>query len=179
MKFMHIVPLMNPVRVEEYHQLVDLLIDCVHAGASIGFLDSLSREEARDYWLSVTAKAGTGERTILVARDPSGNIVGSAQIAFETRPNGRHRAEVQKVLVLTAHRRTGIARQLMAEIETLAQSRQVRLLFLDTSEGKGGARLFYEAIGYSYVGGIPGYALDPDGSPAKNAIYYKELASVS
>ena len=34
---------------------------------------------------------------------------------------------------------------------------------------------FYEALGYAYVGGIPGFALDPGGSPAKNAIYYKTL----
>lgn len=50
------------------------------------------------------------------------------------------------------------------------------LLFLDTSEGPGGARAFYESLCYTYVGGIPGYATDPDGTFAKNAIYYKTLA---
>jgi hypothetical protein len=29
---------------------------------------------------------------------------------------------------------------------------------------------------YVYVGGIPGYALDPGGTPEKNAIFYKTLA---
>ena len=56
----------------------------------------------------------------------------------------------------------GLARRLFA------RARQVRLLFLDTSDGHGGARAFYDAIGYSYVGGIPGYALDPDGATAGN-----------
>lgn len=174
---MHIVPLINPVRADAFQQLAELLVDCVRAGASVGYLDSISRDEAREYWFSVAAKAATGERTVLVARDETGLIVGSAQIAFEARANGRHRAEVQKVLVRTTHRRLGIARMLMEEIEDIARARQVRLLFLDTSDGHGGARAFYDAIGYSYVGGIPGYALDPDGTPAKNAIYYKELAS--
>ena len=53
----------------------------------------------------------------------------------------------------------------------------VRLLFLDTSEGPGGARDFYESLGYTYAGGIPDYALDPDGRPAKNAIFYKRIWS--
>jgi len=35
---------------------------------------------------------------------------------------------------------------------------------------------FYESLGYIYAGGIPDYALDPDGRPMKNAIYYKVLA---
>ena len=63
----------------------------------------------------------------------------------------------------------------MSEVESRARASGVRLLYLDTSEGPGGAREFYENLGYTYAGGIPGYALDPDGSPAKNAIYFKEL----
>lgn len=84
--------------------------------------------------------------------------------------------EVQKVMVRPTHRRRGIAAALMALVEAAARDRWVRLLFLDTSEGRGGAVQFYERLGYTYVGGIPGYALDPDGTPAKNAIYYKTLA---
>ena len=43
-------------------------------------------------------------------------------------------------------------------------------------QGTGGAGHFYESLGYTYAGGIPDYALDPDGRPMKNAIYYKILA---
>jgi ribosomal protein S18 acetylase RimI-like enzyme len=64
---------------------------------------------------------------------------------------------------------------MMTELEERALARGVRLLFLDTSEGYGGARALYDTQGYVYVGGIPDYALDPDGTPAKNAIYYKML----
>jgi ribosomal protein S18 acetylase RimI-like enzyme len=63
----------------------------------------------------------------------------------------------------------------MAEIETAARARGVRLLFLDTSDSHAGARELYDALGYAYVGGIPGYALNPAGVPEQNAIYYKAL----
>jgi acetyltransferase len=173
---MQLEPLTTPLRPDDCQQLIDLLTDCVDSGAALGFLAPLPREEARDYWASVTSRAAMGERVILVARETStGPIIGSAQIVFETRANGRHRAEVQKVMVRGSHRRRGIARRLMGEIETLARTRDLRLLFLDTSERSPDAREFYETIGYIYAGGIPGYALEPDGSPAKNAIYYKEL----
>jgi acetyltransferase len=157
--------------------LVTLLTECVHAGASIGFLAPLAASEAEAYWRKVTGDVAGGYRVILVTREaPGGRIVGSAQLALEVRANGRHRAEVQKVMVLPAQRRRGLAAALMAQIEATARARGVRLLFLDTSEGPGGAMAFYAALGYTYVGGIPGYALDPDGTPAKNAIYYKTLA---
>ena len=107
--------------------------------------------------------------------EPHDRIIGSAQLNLASRPNGRHRAEVQKVMVSPSHRRRGLGSQLMARLETLARERGITLLHLDTSEGPGGARELYEALGYTYAGGIPGWALDPDGTPAQNAIFYKEL----
>jgi acetyltransferase len=156
--------------------LVALLRDAVSNGASIGFLDDLTWDEAAEYWRKVIADMEAGSRLIWVARvATSGPIVGSVQLGLERRRNGRHRAEVQKLMVLKAHRRQGIAARLMREVERTAAEKQISLLFLDTSEGSGGARKFYEATGYTYAGGIPGYALDPNGLPAKNAIFYKQL----
>jgi acetyltransferase len=167
----------EPISDDVFKELIHLLTACVHGGASIGFLAPLDEREAAAYWKKVVSDLPSGYRLILVARERSGGpIIGSAQIVFEARANGRHRAEVQKVMVHPAHRRRGIAGRLMAELERVAQLRPgVNLLFLDTSEGHGGAQAFYESLGYTYVGGIPGYAVDPDGKPAKNAIYYKTL----
>lgn len=156
-------------------QLETLLVECVRGGASIGFLSSITAEEAQAYWSKVIADATSGAKVVLVAREATGTIVGSAQLALEARANGRHRAEVQKVMVRPAHRRQGIARKLMAEIESIAQARGVWLLFLDTSDSHAGAREFYETLNYTYVGGIPDYALDPQGTPEQNAIFYKKL----
>jgi acetyltransferase len=159
---------------QDRDELIALLTECVHGGASIGYLAPLPREEAMAYWQKVIGDLIGGFRVIFLARE-GGAIVGSAQLAIESRPNGRHRAEVQKVLVRPAARRRGIATRLMQEVETAARHRGLTLLFLDTSDGHGGARAFYDVLGYTYAGGIPGYALDPDGTPADNAIYYKRL----
>jgi ribosomal protein S18 acetylase RimI-like enzyme len=160
--------------------LVQLLRSCVHGGASIGFLAPLPDGEAIEYWSALGPQIQSGARAVLVAREGGGGrIVGSGQLAFESRRNGRHRAEVCKVMVLPTHRRRGIAARLMGELERLARERSIRLLFLDTSEGPGGARSFYETLGYTYAGGIPDYALDPDGRPAKNAIFFKTLGETS
>ena len=174
---MIIEPLLPPVAKGEFEQLAGLLTACVAGGASIGFLAPLAPAEAEAFWTRIAGDLLGGHRLLLVAREsPGGRIVGSAQLAFESKPNGRHRAEVQKVLVLPSHRRRGIAARLMGKLESAARAREVRLLFLDTSDSHSGARELYEALDYVYVGGIPGYATDPDGKPEANAIYYKTLA---
>jgi ribosomal protein S18 acetylase RimI-like enzyme len=174
---MIIEPLLPPVAKGDHEQLAGLLMACVAGGASIGFLAPLAPAEAGAYWTRIAGDLVGGHRLLLVAREaPGGRIVGSAQLAFESKPNGRHRAEVQKVLVLPSHRRRGIAARLMGKLESAARAREVRLLFLDTSDSHSGARGLYEALDYVYVGGIPGYALDPGGQPEANAIYYKTLA---
>jgi acetyltransferase len=174
---MLIETLAAPPNSSDRRDLVALLIACVEHGASIGFLAPLAFAEAEAYWEKIAADLPGGFRLLLVARERTGGpIVGSAQLALESRANGRHRAEVQKVMVLPAHRRRGIAARLMRELESVARARRVRLLFLDTSDSHSGARELYEALAYVYVGGIPGYALDPRGTPEKNAIFYKTLA---
>jgi ribosomal protein S18 acetylase RimI-like enzyme len=165
------------VTAGEWAELAELLTACVAGGASIGFLAPLARAEAEGYWRKIAGDLRGGLRVVLVARDGAGGkIAGSAQLALEAKANGRHRAEVQKVMVLPAYRRRGIAGRLLGEIETAARVRGVTLLVLDTGDGPGGARELYEATGYVYAGGIPGYALDPVGKPERNAIFYKTLA---
>ena len=166
----------GPASSADLSRLCLLLADCVRDGASIGFVEPLAPGEVEAYWARVLREAAAGGRLVLVAREaPGGPISGSAQLALESRANGRHRAEVQKVMVFPALRRRGIAAALMSALEAEARARGLSLLFLDTSEGRGGAREFYAALGYAYVGGIPGYAMDPDGRLQGNAIYYKAL----
>lgn len=167
----------NLEHARDADELAALLSACVDAGASIGFLAPMARKEAEAYWGKIAAELPAGNRVLLVAREAeTGRIVGAAQLMGETKPNGRHRAEVQKVMVLPSHRRRGIAAELMSEVERTATERGVWLLFLDTSDSHAGARAFYEALGYVYVGGIPGYATDTRGVPEPNAIFYKTLA---
>jgi hypothetical protein len=69
-----------------------------------------------------------------------------------------------------------MAARLMAEIERIARVRGLRLRWLDPSDRHAGARESFERLAYVYAGGIPNYALDPRGTPEKNAIFYKTLA---
>ena len=160
----------------DFDDLVSLFIECVDGGASMGYLAPLSASDSANFWRTILGGLHNGQRILIAAREaPHGRIIGSAQLEVASRPNGRYRAEVQKVMVRPSHRRRGVATQLMAHIEAAARERGVHLLHLDTSEGPSGARELYETLGYTYAGGIPGWALDPDGTPAQNAIFYKEL----
>jgi acetyltransferase len=171
---LHVITLSAADLEAEHDALMQLLRECVHGGASLGYLAPLSDDEAAGFWADVRAQVASGGRAVVAVRE-EGRIVGAGQLEWESRSNGRHRAQVCKVMVMPSHRRRGIAAQVMNELERIARERSIRLLYLDTSEGRGGATAFYETLGYTYAGGIPEWALDPDGTPAKNAIYYKLL----
>ena len=156
-------------------EFAGLLRDAVEHGASIGFTRPLTEGELAEYWRRVGVEITAGNKILLAALDDKGGLIGSAQLALESRANGRHRAEVQKVMVWAARRDHGIGSSLMARVEAEARARGRRLLFLDTSTGGGGAVKFYERLGYTFAGGIPEYAADPDGRLVANAIFYKQL----
>jgi acetyltransferase len=152
-----------------------LLRDAVEQGASIGFTLPLADGEVMDYWRKVGADLTGGNKILLAARDAAGRLIGSGQLALESRSNGRHRAEVQKLLVFAAQRGRGAGTALMHALEAAARAHGRTLLFLDTSEGAGGAAKLYEQLGYMRCGGIPDYAMDPDGTLKPNVIFCKRL----
>ena len=59
-----------------------------------------------------------------------------------------------------------------AEAEARAEGRT--LLVLDTVTGDAAERL-YERLGWTKVGVIPNYALDPDGRPCATTVFFKQL----
>jgi acetyltransferase len=153
--------------------LMALLADSVNHGASVGFLRPLATRLARDYWLEVFAAVAARTKVLLIAR-MDGDIAGSVQLELAARPNGRHRAEVQKLIVLTPYRRRGIASALMEAIEGEARASGRSLLVLDT-EAQSGAEPFYESLQWQRAGSIPDFALNTDGVPTPNVIYYKKI----
>jgi acetyltransferase len=96
--------------------LIHLWQDTVASGASVGFLPPLSAEDAQQYWSTVFQDVAQGTRVLLVARE-AGRMVGSVQLALVTKPNAWHRAEVQKLFVLSSQRRRGTGRALMQAVE--------------------------------------------------------------
>lgn len=153
--------------------LVALLSDAVNHGASVGFLRPLDDAVARGYWAEVFAGVAKGSKILLVAVVGS-ELVGTVQLELAPRPNGRHRAEVQKLLVLSRWRRQGIATALMDAIEREAKAAGRWLLVLDT-EARSGAEPFYESRAWTRCGSIPDFALSADGAPTPNIIYCKKL----
>ena len=153
--------------------LVALLRDVVDAGASVGFLPPLEAEEAGQYWDGVFAAVGEGTRALWVARAP-GDIVGTVQLALETRPNGRHRAEVMKLMVHTAAQRRGTGRGLMLAAEEEARRQGRTTLVLDTRRGDPSEQL-YLSLGWTLAGIVPRYARSADGRLDGSAFYYRLL----
>jgi ribosomal protein S18 acetylase RimI-like enzyme len=153
--------------------LVALLRDGVESGASSGFLAPLDEALAAGYWRERIAESASGRRALLVARE-RGRIVGSVQLLFAAQQNGRHRAEVQRLVVLRSARGRGIGTALMDRLEALARSRGVALVTLNTRAGDPPEAL-YLRLGYTIVGPIPDFAQNPDGSLNTTSIMYKLL----
>lgn len=154
--------------------LAALLVACVAAGASIGFHPPLAADAAAAYWDGVAAGVARGERVCLAAHDGDGTLLGTGQLALEARPNGRHRAEVQKLIVAPAARRRGVARALMGALDEAARADGRTLLVLDTREGDVAADL-YRALGWTLAGRIPDYVLEHDGSHSATLYFYRRL----
>lgn len=153
--------------------LVEILIDSVDNGASVGFHRPMEREEADVYWRDVCAEVRR-ERVRLFAAYIDGQLVGTAQLQPSFKPNGRNRAEVAKVLVHSAFRRRGIGRALMDALEAEARRLNRTTLVLDTRLGDAGETL-YAQCGWTKVGVIPAYVVDENGRPDATVFYYKLL----
>ncbi|CAI3130656.1 acetyltransferase family protein [Acinetobacter baumannii 1598530] len=150
-----------------------LLEDSVNNGASIGFLAPIEKNEIVNYWREVNHKLAQGNSRLWVAIQ-KGTIIGSVQLSVVGKKNGVHRAEVEKLMVLTSLRKQGIATLLMNELENFAREKGLRLLVLDTREGDV-SELLYSKIGFVRVGVIPSFALSSNGNYDGTAIYYKKL----
>jgi ribosomal protein S18 acetylase RimI-like enzyme len=154
--------------------LVELLVDAVAGGASIGFVLPLEQAEAAAYWQDVIASL-RADRLALVAAFERDRLVGSVQLGLEPRANGRHRAEVMKLMVRRSHRRCGIGRSLLQAVCDLAQRSGRTLLLLDVRSGDP-AEALYRSRGFVRFGEVPRYALDPDGGGlAASSFYYLQL----
>jgi ribosomal protein S18 acetylase RimI-like enzyme len=153
--------------------LSDILIDCVHAGASVGFLSPLSRDRADAFWLSVARAVEQDRRVLFVARQDSGRIDGTVQLVLAGAENQPHRADIAKLLVHTRARRQGMADQLMQAAEAHARFISRDLLVLDTATDEA-ARL-YERLSWTRSGIVPDYALNPDGTRTPTIFYWKSL----
>ena len=152
--------------------LITLLQDSVASGASVGFLPPLTEEQGLVYWQGIETELAAGSRRLWVAFLQH-QLVGALQLSLCTKANGRHRAEVEKLMVHSLHRGKG-SRALMASMEQGAKEAYRSLLVLDTRVGDAASRL-YRQLGYQEAGQIPAFARSADGTLAATLFFYKQL----
>lgn len=153
--------------------LAQLLVDAVDSGAAVSFIAPLTIGRAEDWWRRTIAESDS-RAIFLTARDDEG-IVGTVQLHPAWAPNQPHRGEIAKLLVHRRSRRSGVGTRLMHAIEDAARRAGFTLLTLDAKRG-GAADHLYRRLGWTVVGTIPEYAVDPDGTTPHDAVvFYKHL----
>lgn len=153
--------------------LAEMLHASVAHGASIGFVMPFTLEQAQAFWQGLLPALARGERAMLVAL-AHGQPVGTVQLLLAMPDNGRHRAEVVKLMVHPQARRQGVARLLMQEVQALAARHQRSLLVLDTLSGSA-AQGLYRQLGFEAAGDIPQYARASDGGALEATCYMYKL----
>ncbi len=169
----HTIRRLHTVDDAQLAQLVDVLMDCVSGGASVGFMQPLTRERATAFWLRVKNGVEAGGRVLLVAQDPHG-ICATVQLVLDLPENQPHRADVAKMLVHSRARRHGLGAVLMRAVEDAAAACGRTLLVLDAVTGGDAARL-YQRLGWERVGDIPDFALLPQGGLCSTTVFFRRV----
>jgi ribosomal protein S18 acetylase RimI-like enzyme len=151
--------------------LTEVLQGCVADGASVGFIDAGDRAAMERFWQDKIYSLASGDNQLLVAWQ-QGVIVATVMVGFSAMPNGRHRAEISKLLVHPSARRQGIARRLMQQAEQLAVEQGKTLLVLDTRSGDVATDL-YLSLDWQIAGSIPLYAESTEGALDATTVMYK------
>jgi GNAT superfamily N-acetyltransferase len=153
--------------------LIDAFTDTVNGGSPLGFLPPITRDEARDYWISLLPELQAGSRLLLVA-SIGDRVVGSGQLALSQRTNSPHRAELQRLFVARTVRGQGVGRSLMHALHDVARQNGRTLISLSTRRGEP-AEEFYKGLGYVEAGVIPGWTIGPAGERFDHVTLYQEL----
>jgi GNAT superfamily N-acetyltransferase len=156
-------------------ELAGILLDCIEGGASVGFMATLDRAGAEDFWRKVARTVEQKRRILFLAEDEAtGEILGTIQLVFAQADNQPHRADISKVLVHRSARGRGVGATLMQAAEAAALEAGRTLLVLDTATPE--AERLYERAGWQRAGTIPAFALTTDGAPCATTFFYKQLA---
>ncbi len=158
---------------ERLDELAQLLLDAHADGMGLGLAAPLTLAAARDAWLETAARLDPRDHVLLAALEDDA-LVGSVQVVRARASNGRHRGEVVRLAVRADARGRGLGRALMERATEKARELGFTLLWLTTHVDTTADR-FYERLGWTRMGVMPGYAVLPDGTLAANAYFYREL----
>ncbi len=154
-------------------RLAEILIDAVAGGAGVSFMHPLSQTDAEAFWRGQLDGVKAG-KTFPVIAEHEGETVGIVLLMKAWAPNQPHRADIAKMLVHGKHRRHGFATHLIGALEDKARDLGLTLLTFDAVAGSGAAK-FYERLGFTNVGEIPGYAYSGIGKLDSTCFFYKAL----
>lgn len=154
--------------------LTDVFVAVVNSGSPLGFLPPITREMARDHWISLLPELTPGCRILLVACNAVGRVVGSGQLVLSTRQNSPHRAELQKLFVAPNARGQGVGRALVRALHLVAMRNGRTLVTLSTRQGEPPEE-FYKSLGYKEAGVVPGWSLGRNGERYDHLTMYLEL----
>jgi len=148
-------------------ELGRLLLDAHESNMALGLAAPLTREVAADTWRNLSG--------VLLAAIEDGVVVGAVNLAPTATPNGRHRAEIQKLAVRGDRRGAGIGAALLDAAAERARELGLRLLWL-TTHADTRSDSFYVKRGWVRSGVIPEWSQAPDGRYATNAFFYLQLS---
>jgi GNAT superfamily N-acetyltransferase len=169
------IPIRRLERVDDDQivALADVLVDAIDSDAGVSFLHPLEPVRAQAFWRDVGEDVEAGRRALLVAEDEDG-IVGTVQLVLAQPENQPHRADLSKMLVHRRARRRGLGAALLEAAEQLARDCGRTLLVLDTNTGSDAERL-YVRMGWTRVGEIPDFSIQPRGGLRATTVFYKTL----
>ena len=154
-------------------RLAEILIDAVAGGAGVSFMHPLAKRDAEKFWRGQLDGIKAGMIFPVIA-EHEGETVGIVLLIKARTPNQPHRADIAKMLVHSKHRRHGFATHLIRALEDKARALGLTLLTFDAVAGSGAAK-FYECLGFTNVGEIPGYAYSGTGQLDGTSFFYKNL----
>jgi GNAT superfamily N-acetyltransferase len=152
--------------------LAEVLLDCVAGGASVGYMEPFTVDDARAAFDAFADDVVAGGRIMLAAL-LGGRVVGTVQVVYARPPNQPHRGDVAKLLVHRTARGRGIGRLLMERVEREALAEGRWLLVLDTASPA--ADRVYRSLGWTELGIVPDFALLPGGGFCDTTFFWKRL----
>lgn len=147
--------------------LAQLLLDAHASNMALGLAAPLTRDDAADAWRALSG--------VLLGAIEDGAVVGAVNLAPAATPNGRHRAEIQKLAVRADRRGGGIGAALLDAATERARELGLRLLWL-TTHADTLSDSFYVKQGWVRSGVIAEWSQLPDGRYATNAFFYLQLS---
>jgi GNAT superfamily N-acetyltransferase len=128
--------------------------DVTNAGGAVGFVPPVSQDDVAPVLDRMLEGIEAG-RDVLALLTVDDETAGFATLVGSSSPLRRHWATVLRVQVHPSRQGGGLGRVLMNGVHEIARSRGWEFLYL-SARGGTGVDGFYQALGYTEVGRLPG-----------------------